>query len=86
MLPPQVCEYLVKKIPVPVRDFTSPPQVGRLGAGDEGQAVVSPQLQLLLRWPRQRGVPEQWTPNSMPAHTAPHLPACLLPDFTRPRR
>lgn len=22
-----VCEYLVKKIPVPVRDFTSPPQV-----------------------------------------------------------
>ena len=30
--PPQVCEYLVKKIPVPVRDFTSPPQVG-LGLG-----------------------------------------------------
>ena len=31
--PPQVCEYLVKKIPVPVRDFTSPPQVQR-GGGD----------------------------------------------------
>jgi len=31
---PQVCEYLVKKIPVPVRDFTSPPQVGlSLGGG-----------------------------------------------------
>ena len=24
---PQVCEYLVKKIPVPKRDFISPPQV-----------------------------------------------------------
>lgn len=23
----QVCEYIVKKIPVPVRDFTSPPQM-----------------------------------------------------------
>ena len=29
-----VCEYLVKKIPVPVRDFVSPPQVGHLGGGE----------------------------------------------------
>ena len=37
-----VCEYLVKKIPVPVRDFTSPPQVRRArgGGGGGGWAVL----------------------------------------------
>ena len=36
-----VCEYLVKKIPVPVRDFVSPPQVRRqlAGRGWAGSAV-----------------------------------------------
>ena len=37
-----VCEYLVKKIPVPVRDFVSPPQVRGGGSSGWGGAAARP--------------------------------------------